>query len=485
MLYLSKTVAKITFLLLLTLMLVCPAGYRPAADASAAQTGIISAWKLNVRSAPSRDAGVVMVLSQNDRVDVIEKRGGIGGWLKISVNGQTGYIRNRPRYVTLIDTIRPRKLKPKPVEEQTARPASGETQTPRQEKKRIEQKIKAEEEKIATFSRKEEIIIEGLNEIDATLNRARLKVDSISKRIRELEGAIADIREKRKAVAASFRENQDYCATRLNALFRMKMLGKIGITAEPDSLFDFIVNQTAMERILSTDLQLMNDQIESLKQFAELEKQLKKKKSEKMTLEKELKQEILTKERESEKKSAILTDIRKEKKLARAAVASLREAEKQLGRQIKSMEQKGGGRHLSTASIIPYKGQLEMPVSGKIISRFGTNRTGDYKSFTFQSGIDISVERGEPVRAVFHGEVLFARWFKGYGNLMIINHGGSYYTLYAHVEEFFKNKGDPVEKGEVIATAGDTGSIKGLCLHFEIRHHGKPVNPMDWLKKGA
>lgn len=144
-----------------------------------------------------------------------------------------------------------------------------------------------------------------------------------------------------------------------------------------------------------------------------------------------------------------------------------------------------GSRSLDDEAFIRQKGRLTAPVPGRIISRYGKVQTGDYKSFTFQSGIDIRVERGEPVRSVFKGEVMFAQWLKGYGNLVIINHGDNYYTLYAHVEEVFKKKGEQVGTGEVIATAGDTGSIKGLCLHFEVRHHGKPVNPMTWLKKGA
>jgi len=131
------------------------------------------------------------------------------------------------------------------------------------------------------------------------------------------------------------------------------------------------------------------------------------------------------------------------------------------------------------------KGRLPPPVKGEIVSRFGPSRSGNYNSFTFQSGIDIKVERGEPVRSVFKGKIMFAEWLKGYGNLLIIDHGENYYSLYAHVQEFFKQKGEKVGAGEVIATAGDTGSIKGLCLHFEVRHHGKPVDPLKWLKKGA
>ncbi len=139
----------------------------------------------------------------------------------------------------------------------------------------------------------------------------------------------------------------------------------------------------------------------------------------------------------------------------------------------------------SIKDFFAFKGVLAMPAKGSIISRYGPAKNDDEGTFIFQNGIDIKVDRGEPIRSVFSGKILYAEWLKGYGNLIIINHGNSYYTLYAHVEEFFKKKGELVAASEVIATAGDTGSIKGPCLHFEIRHHGKSLNPLKWLKKGA
>ncbi len=69
--------------------------------------------------------------------------------------------------------------------------------------------------------------------------------------------------------------------------------------------------------------------------------------------------------------------------------------------------------------------------------------------------------------------------------MAIIDHGDHFYTVYAHLQEIFRKKGDAVDTGEVIATLGDTGSLKGVCLHFELRHHGQPVDPVEWLKKGA
>ena len=189
-------------------------------------------------------------------------------------------------------------------------------------------------------------------------------------------------------------------------------------------------------------------------------------------------------EKKREERSVILKDIRRKKSLRAAAMASLKNAAQQLSRYMKTMEAVPEVNEHGDQFKTLY-GTLKMPVKGIIISKFGSEKNGDYNSFTFKSGIDIKVERGEPVKSVFKGNVAYANWLNGYGNLIIINHGDSYYTLYAHVEEMFKKRGDLVETGEVIATAGDTGSINGLCLHFEIRHHDRPVDPLKWLKKGV
>ena len=124
-----------------------------------------------------------------------------------------------------------------------------------------------------------------------------------------------------------------------------------------------------------------------------------------------------------------------------------------------------------------------MPVKGKIVSLFGKFKNTQYQVLNFRSGIEIQTERGEPIQAVYAGKILYADWFKGYGNMIIIDHGESFYTVYAHIEEIFKAAGDVVETGEVMATVGDTGSITGSKLYFEVRHHGKPLDPMQWLEK--
>ena len=470
MLHFIKTADKIAAVFYAAAVLfAAQAGSAAAAEFSG--YGVIHAWKLNVRSSTSTSSEVVLVLEKGDRVDIRNKQGGIGGWLEVEYEGKTGYIRNRPKYVRLIRT--------KETEAATA-----ETKVHKKKKAKIKQKIEKEQEKIASFSEKETRIIQGLNEIDASLNKTRIRVSSLSDQIEGIEDRIERIEKEKKSIEKRLQQNRNYASTRLNAYYRMKMLGRLEITGPPDSLFDFIIKQKNMEKIVESDLEILNRQIRNIEKLENLKAELDRTKEDKLELEEELTQQIAIKKNQSIKKNAILSEIRHKKSLSKAAVASLEKAAERLEKQMEKIRSEGIEKE-SAEKFSRHKGSLAMPVKGEIISKFGTKTSGDYKSFTFQSGIDIKVDRGEPVRSVFHGKVMFAEWFRGYGNLMIINHGENYYTLYAHLEEFFKTRGDMVEAGEVIATAGDTGSIKGLCLHFEVRFHGEPVNPLKWLKKGV
>ena len=164
-----------------------------------------------------------------------------------------------------------------------------------------------------------------------------------------------------------------------------------------------------------------------------------------------------------------------------------KEAAADLDQTIKSLNSKSGptatGRDVPAKSFSALKGLLNMPVKGKIVAFFGPHKNKAYKTVNFQSGIEIKSEVGEPVRAVYDGQVLYASWFKGYGNMIIIDHKNNYYTVYAHAQDLFASKGDTVEMGEVVATVGDSGSMIGPSLHFEVRHHGKPLDPLEWIKK--
>jgi murein DD-endopeptidase MepM/ murein hydrolase activator NlpD len=348
----------------------------------------------------------------------------------------------------------------------------------------IRSRIRTQEKMVENFSKTEVNILDKLNAIDHTLNKARIKSQSLAKELVILEGKIGQLNRDRDQLIKKNVLTRKYAGKRLVALYKMNRIGRLDVVGQPLSVFDFFCQQNSMKRIITYDFKILDKQRSGLEKFEMMDRELKKEIKAKTMLEAKFNDQIKINKKQSLKKEILLKEIRQKKELSLAMVESMTHASRKLDSRITSI-QKGKKSDPGKDSFSSYQGRLMIPADGEIISKFGPLRIGDYKSFTFQKGIDIKVKRGEPVKSVFKGKVMFAQWLKGYGNLLVIDHGKNYYTLYAHVEEIFKQKGETVKTGEVIATTGDTGSIKGACLHFEVRHHGKPVNPMKWLKKGA
>lgn len=352
----------------------------------------------------------------------------------------------------------------------------------RSEAGQIRQKMAAKQSEVAAFTEKETAMIEGLNEIEVALNHMGTAISDVKKDLQTVKTQMSSVMDEKKVLAATINKNSDYVGTRLRALYQVKMIGRMGLTSMPDSMFDFFLQQNALEKILAQDFELMDRHMADMEALAAQSREFSALEKEKQRLEASLVEQMRVKKKEGERRRIILEEIQKKKRLGLAAVASLKAAAEALGKKMVVFQ---AGPPGNKEGFSLFQGRLGMPVNGPIITPYGPSRNSNYSSFTFEAGIDIRADKGDPVRSVFKGEVIYAEWLKGYGNLMIINHGDNFYTLYAHVEEFFKKKGERVDTDEVIALAGDTGSIKGTCLHFEVRHHGRPVDPMKWLKKGA
>ncbi len=138
--------------------------------------------------------------------------------------------------------------------------------------------------------------------------------------------------------------------------------------------------------------------------------------------------------------------------------------------------------------LVPFpekKGKLPWPAIGKILQLFGIQRHPQFNTLTMNNGIEIAPPKeGLVVRAVHTGKVVFADYFQGYGNLIIIDHGLTYYSLYGHCAKFLVQKGDIVKTDQPIAEAGDTGSMFDVeSVYFEIRYMTKALDPLQWLRR--
>jgi septal ring factor EnvC (AmiA/AmiB activator) len=462
-----------------------------AGAARAAETGVILVDDLNVRSGPGTQHAVLFKLPEKSRVRILSRS---QEWLQVEFKGRKGYILDDPRFVD--------RRKADPIGDPPAAEKAKLKDLHRQAEK-IEEQLEASQGQLERMTRKEQGVLDEVNAAEEALESARREVRQAQAETRALEQKVTAIQEQYTRLDKEIKAGEAYAAQRLVAVYKLHWMGRIQLLASANSFFEFVQRKSALERILSQDEALLAKlRTDQAAQEALLE-QLKAGQAEKQAAELALNQRISALAAEQERRGQLLKKIRSEKELERTSLLALRRSAQELDKTIAALAavpdtpvrppQKpaapeaderppapGGG----SVGFEAYKGLLDWPVRGKIISTFGPYTDQKSNLVNFQSGLNIQAERGEPIRAVAEGHAIFANWFKGFGNMLIIDHGNHYYTVYAHLEELFKVKGDRVEKGEVVATVGDSGSLAGPALHFEVRHHGKPVDPMQWIRKG-
>jgi len=474
--YFFKTVFKtITYILAGVIITLQPP------DVSGAQSdeiGLVTVNQLNVRSQPDIESPSLMLIQKGTKVRILEHH---DKWLKIQHQGQIGYIRYLKRYVHIIyeDT--------EDVTIETG-DGSGDIEQFKKEARSINREIKKGTAELLKVTQKEISVINSLNDIDLRLDTARKKASSLKAELAAFEKEIMKNIYESEYLQKKIKASEDYASKRLVALYKLNWLGKIYVLASAKSMYELFHRKKALEQILAHDENVWQNLLDNKARLHQLLVELKTKKAEKQDAEADFNKQIGMMSLERANKSELLDNIRKKRSLSLAALESLKQAATDLDRTINAL--KSGSDLIEPQKDIPsknfssLKGLLNMPVKGKIVSFFGPYRNKKFNVVNFRSGIEIKADRGEPIRAVHDGRILYARWFKGYGNMIIIDHGDNYYTIYAHAQELFASKGDMVETGEVVATVGDSGSMIGPSLHFEVRHRGKPVDPLKWIKKG-
>ncbi len=138
----------------------------------------------------------------------------------------------------------------------------------------------------------------------------------------------------------------------------------------------------------------------------------------------------------------------------------------------------------ATSGVAAERGRLPAPVAGRVTVGYGPRAHPEHGTTTFNNGLIFDAPHGAPVRAVHGGHVVYSGWYKGFGNLVIVDHGDDVHTLYGHLSSIRRARGESVSAGAVIGAVGDAGSLRGPQLYFELRIDRRPVDPRPWLRGG-
>lgn len=336
-----------------------------------------------------------------------------------------------------------------------------------------------------------------LKQIQADLDAANARLQSIQTKQAEINAQIAQTQNEIVKMEAYLKTRQDVLNRRVRAIYMHGQLNYLEVILGANNFSDFANRVELLKRVIRSDYNLI---LEIQKQKAAIEAKKAQLEEDKRQLDalaaeaEKTRQEIAKKKAEQQK----VLDAAKSNKAAaaqmeqdlNAQLASVRnliqqrlaaaEAARQAAQQQAASDDEGGGGG-SDDNYVQGTGAMGWPCSGPITSPFGYRTHPIFGTTIFHAGIDIGVDYGTPIHAADSGVVVYSGWISGYGNAVIIDHGGGISTLYGHNQSLAVSEGQSVSKGSVIAYAGSTGNSTGPHCHFEVDVNGSPVNPMGYL----
>lgn len=337
-----------------------------------------------------------------------------------------------------------------------------------------------------------------LKQIQADLDAANARLQSIQTKQAEINAQIAQTQNEIVKMEAYLKTRQNVLNRRVRAIYMHGQLNYLEVILGANSFSDFANRVELLKRVIRSDYNLI---LEIQKQKAAIEAKKAQLEEDKRQLDalaaeaEKTRQEIAKKKAEQQK----VLDAAKSNKAAaaqmeqdlNAQLASVRnliqqrlaaaEAARQAAQQQAASDDEGGGGGGSDDNYVQGTGAMGWPCSGPITSPFGYRTHPIFGTTIFHAGIDIGVDYGTPIHAADSGVVVYSGWISGYGNAVIIDHGGGISTLYGHNQSLAVSEGQSVSKGSVIAYAGSTGNSTGPHCHFEVDVNGSPVNPMGYL----
>ena len=359
-------------------------------------------------------------------------------------------------------------------------PTLASAETPKDQYRKIQKDMESHKEKLEQAKRHERSVLEELDAVNRRLVAIEADLKKQQRRIRQTEYEIGNVEKEIVVIRGEMDKKKAWLKRRLRAMQRYgQSADLVFLLAATDDVPGLMRRWKYLERITWRERQVIDEYDKNLKVLNEKEKQLQ---ALQMRLKRDGERIQLTEATLSEKKKdreVILASVRKEKSSHEKLLRELQEASQRLLEIIRKLDEKETYEGKGFAAL---KGSLSWPVNGRVAVPYGSHRDPQFNTPVFRNGIHIKTD-DDSAKAVYGGKVVFADWFKGYGNLIIVNHGEGYHTLYGNLSETFLKVGDIIKGKDVIGRVGESGMLNAPSLYFEVRYKGKPLDPMQWLKR--
>lgn len=389
--------------------------------------------------------------------------GGCGVWLGLLLLG-SGYALSQDL---------PRKFSQNPVYVAAASPSIEELQQQQQQIDQQRSGIQQQQTQLQTQERSAQEQLGGLKtHIQATsaqITDNEKKLEAANKTLQKLQRDLA-------AAEAKYQEKQFATVARLRYLQRQKNSKGWAVLLQSKNLNEFLDRRYQLHRVYQADREFLAalrrdaDALDQQRQGVEQQK------NEISLITQELQAQKSEYEAQAQTQQSLIQRLKQDRQALEAAEAQLAKDSDSIAVLIQKRQVEQGMRFAPKGS-----GAMGYPSDGVITSDFGYRVHPILGYARFHDGVDFGADYGSPIWAAKDGVVIFAGWYGGYGQAVIIDHGNNVTTLYGHTSEIYVSEGETVRRGQIIAAVGSTGLSTGPHLHFEVRLSGEPTNPMNYL----
>lgn len=360
--------------------------------------------------------------------------------------------------------------------------------------RQTEQQLRDEKRKAAEARARETSVLAELEQVEQRLADKHKEITRLDTRIGRTLGEVTGLRGEIQQLQKQRAGQELALSRRLRAMYKVHAQGgALPLLLSGDDPVARAVAVRHLTSLAALDARLIQEYRGTSDRLDDRRRREEARQRELADLKSDAQREQTDADRDAAKRRVLLARVRDERTYHERMVGELTEATRHLEAFISDLQAKQ--RRLARVpppkgAVVPpgvgfgtLRGRLPWPTEGRIIAAFGAQVHPRFGTRTFRNGVDIEANEGKDVAAVFGGHVVYTGWFKGYGNLIILDHDNEYYTLYAHMAEIGVKEGDDVRQGQRIGTVGDTGSLDGPRLYFEVRYQGKPQDPEQWLRQ--
>ena len=339
------------------------------------------------------------------------------------------------------------------------------------EKARVQRKLRG-------VKRRQRQVTRQLVALDSKLEAAEARLHRVNNNVVRTRSELEEAKAEVSDAEARLSEQKDSVSERVLSIYQRTETRPLEVLLQSASFADFANRLYLLNEIVARDAEILDEFAQAQAEAEALRQELEGRCRDLEDLQGEIAREKRrttsarqTTEREKQ-------DLLRDRAAWERALAELEQDSREIENMLQRVQKTPAGKERSAK---PWTGKLRMPVSGRISSPYGYRKHPIYKVRKLHTGLDIAASSGTSIRCAGDGTVVHASRWGGYGNCIIVDHGGGLATLYGHCSRLAVTKGQRVTQGQVIGYVGSTGMSTGPHLHFEVRKDGRPVNPKPYL----